>query len=115
MRPEASRAHPLVLRAFKRKWSINDAKRATLFGDTVLQLTLTEAADMMPRCFPAFLGALAGLVLSIAGASAHPHVWVTVSSELIYAPDGAVTGVRHAWAFDDMFSVFATQGIESKE
>jgi ABC-type uncharacterized transport system substrate-binding protein len=70
---------------------------------------------MMPHCFPAYLCALAGLVLSSAGASAHPHVWVTVSSELIYAPDGAVTGVRHAWAFDDMFSVFATQGIESKE
>ena len=24
-------------------------------------------------------------------------------------------GVRHAWTFDDMFSVFATQGIESKK
>jgi ABC-type uncharacterized transport system substrate-binding protein len=47
-------------------------------------------------------------------AQAHPHVWVTIKSELIYAPDGSVTGVRHAWAFDDMFSVFATQGIESK-
>ncbi len=30
------------------------------------------------------------------------------------APDGAITGIRHAWAFDDMFSTFATQGIESK-
>ena len=34
---------------------------------------------------------------------------------LVYAADGSVTGVRHAWAFDDMFSAFATQGIESKE
>src|SRR5262249_58797911 len=48
-------------------------------------------------------------------ASAHPHVWVTVRSELVYAPDGSVTGVRHAWTFGDMFSVFATQGIESKK
>ena len=46
---------------------------------------------------------------------AHPHVWVTVKSELLYAPDGSVTGVRHAWTFDDMFSVFATQGIEAKK
>jgi ABC-type uncharacterized transport system substrate-binding protein len=45
---------------------------------------------------------------------AHPHVWVTTKSEVVFAPDGTVTGVRHAWAFDDMFSVFATQGIESK-
>jgi ABC-type uncharacterized transport system substrate-binding protein len=50
-----------------------------------------------------------------APARAHPHVWVTMKSEVIYAPDGTVTGVRHAWAFDDMFSAFATQGMESKE
>ena len=31
------------------------------------------------------------------------------------APDGTVTGVRHAWTFDDMFSTFATQGLESKK
>ena len=48
-------------------------------------------------------------------ALAHPHVWVTMHTEIVYAPDGSVTGVRHAWAFDDMFSAFATQGIESKE
>jgi hypothetical protein len=27
-------------------------------------------------------------------AGAHPHVWVTMSSELIYAADGSVTGIR---------------------
>ena len=48
-------------------------------------------------------------------ASAHPHVWVSMKSELIYAPDGSVTGVRHAWTFDDMFSTFATQGLETKQ
>jgi ABC-type uncharacterized transport system substrate-binding protein len=50
-----------------------------------------------------------------APARAHPHVWVTMHSELVYASDGTVTGVRHHWAFDDMFSAFATQGLESKE
>ena len=43
-------------------------------------------------------------------ALAHPHVWVTIRSQILYAPDGTVTGVRHAWTFDDMFSAFATQG-----
>ena len=47
-------------------------------------------------------------------AQAHPHVWVTMTEELLYAPDGSVTGVRHAWTFDDMFSAFATQGLEQK-
>jgi ABC-type uncharacterized transport system substrate-binding protein len=46
-------------------------------------------------------------------ALAHPHVWVTVQSELVYAPDGAVTAVRHHWTFDDMFSTFATQGLDT--
>ena len=47
-------------------------------------------------------------------ASAHPHVWVTMHTELIYARDGSITGIRHHWAFDDMFSAFATQGLASK-
>jgi ABC-type uncharacterized transport system substrate-binding protein len=48
-------------------------------------------------------------------ARAHPHVWVTMKSEVVYAPDGRATGIRHAWSFDDMFSTFATQGLHSKE
>ena len=56
------------------------------------------------------------LTLTVAGlAQAHPHVWVTMKSEVLYSPDGKVTGVRHAWSFDDMFSAFATQGLDAKE
>ncbi|MCP3394449.1 DUF1007 family protein [Bradyrhizobium sp. CCGB12] len=64
--------------------------------------------------------ALLGLLLAAAmmfasgAASAHPHVWITATSELVYAPDGSITGVRHAWTFDDMFSAYAVQGLESK-
>ena len=56
----------------------------------------------------------ATLALGADPAQAHPHVWITASSELIYAPDGSITGVRHAWTFDDMFSTYALQGIETK-
>ncbi|WP_315835222.1 DUF1007 family protein [Bradyrhizobium prioriisuperbiae] len=58
--------------------------------------------------------ALCALCLTGSVAWAHPHVWVTSTSELIYAPDGSLTGVRHAWTFDDMFSTYAVQGIETK-
>jgi ABC-type uncharacterized transport system substrate-binding protein len=51
---------------------------------------------------------------SISSAAAHPHVWITAKSQLIYAPDGTVTGIRHAWTFDDMFSTYALQGTEPK-
>jgi len=60
--------------------------------------------------------ALAALTFLVAApAKAHPHVWVTMKSEVVYNADGTATGVRHAWTFDDMFSVFATQGLEAKE
>jgi ABC-type uncharacterized transport system substrate-binding protein len=61
-------------------------------------------------------GLLAGffVVFGPAPARAHPHVWITSVSELIYASDGSVTGVRHVWTFDDMFSSYAVQGIETK-
>ena len=62
-----------------------------------------------------FLYAAALALFAVTSAQAHPHVWVTMKSELLYAADGSVTGVRHAWTFDDMFSTFATQGLESKE
>jgi ABC-type uncharacterized transport system substrate-binding protein len=69
--------------------------------------------------FRILLLALLTLVFAAQGlisvANAHPHVWVTMKSEVIYAPDGTVTAIRHAWSFDDMFSTFATQGLESKE
>jgi ABC-type uncharacterized transport system substrate-binding protein len=48
-------------------------------------------------------------------AFAHPHVWVTMQGELVYAPDGTATGVRYNWTFDDMFSAFATQGLDAKK
>lgn len=51
------------------------------------------------------------LAMFLERAEAHPHVWVTFQSEVLYAADGTMTGVRHAWTFDDMFSAYALQGI----
>jgi ABC-type uncharacterized transport system substrate-binding protein len=70
---------------------------------------------MIYRFCLSVLAALVGAAITGGTASAHPHVWITVKSELVYAPDGSVTGVRHAWTFDDMFSVFALQGLDSKK
>jgi ABC-type uncharacterized transport system substrate-binding protein len=67
----------------------------------------------MVRLF-GFLLLAGGMALGASTAQAHPHVWITATSELIYAPDGSITGVRHAWTFDDMFSTYALQGIETK-
>jgi ABC-type uncharacterized transport system substrate-binding protein len=62
------------------------------------------------------LAAMLTVLLFTGGAAlAHPHVWVTVKSAVVYGPDGSVVGIRHAWAFDDMYSTFATQGLEQKK
>lgn len=59
--------------------------------------------------------AAASIFLALAApANAHPHVWVTVTSEVVYDATGAATGVRHSWQFDDMYSTFALEGIETK-
>jgi ABC-type uncharacterized transport system substrate-binding protein len=58
---------------------------------------------------------LAALLTVGASVSAHPHVWVTMQGALVYAPDGSITGVRFNWTFDDMFSAFAIQGIDTKK
>jgi ABC-type uncharacterized transport system substrate-binding protein len=69
----------------------------------------------MKHLIQSIFAAAAGLLIATGAAQAHPHVWITMTSTVLYAPDGTVTGVRHAWTFDDMFSTFATQGLESKQ
>ena len=50
--------------------------------------------------------------LSAAPAAAHPHVWVTARSEVLYDGKGEMTGVRHIWTFDAAYSAFAVQGLD---
>jgi ABC-type uncharacterized transport system substrate-binding protein len=59
--------------------------------------------------------AFALLTAWTAGAAAHPHVFVTSRSEIVYAEPGKVAGIRQVWAFDDMFSSFATQGLDANK
>jgi ABC-type uncharacterized transport system substrate-binding protein len=66
------------------------------------------------RLFLRGLCVFAVCVMAVDAARAHPHVWIVAKSELVYAPDGSLTGVRHAWTFDDMFSTYALQGLETK-
>lgn len=68
----------------------------------------------MTRNIFAVLVAAAMLAFTLP-AQAHPHVWVTMKSQVVYDTKGVATGIRHAWTFDDMFSAFATQGLDSKE
>ncbi len=46
-------------------------------------------------------------------ALAHPHVWVSAKANLVFAPDGKVSAVRHHWTFDEAYSAFAVQGLDA--
>ncbi|MBD2748395.1 DUF1007 family protein [Microvirga sp. BT688] len=57
--------------------------------------------------------ALTALCLGLsAPALAHPHVWITAKAEVVFAPDGRVTGVRHHWTFDEAYTAYVTQGLD---
>lgn len=46
-------------------------------------------------------------------ADAHPHVWATVRSEIVIDPDKKMTGIKHAWTFDEFYSAMAVQGLDT--
>ncbi len=62
------------------------------------------------RRLPAATVGLCALFAASA-ALAHPHVWVTVHSQIAFSPDGKVASIVHDWVFDEMYSSFATQGL----
>lgn len=61
------------------------------------------------------LAAAATLIGALASASAeaHPHVWVTARSEIVFDRLGAITAIRQSWTFDEMFASYALQGLDS--
>lgn len=63
-------------------------------------------------------GSAAGLAIGLfAGvsaltAAAHPHVWVSVETTVLY-DKGTVTGLAHKWTFDEMYTAMAIQGLDA--
>lgn len=56
----------------------------------------------------------AGLAVSSVGAAfAHPHVWVSMETEVNLGPNNEVTSFRHKWTFDEMYAQFATSGLDA--
>jgi ABC-type uncharacterized transport system substrate-binding protein len=46
-------------------------------------------------------------------AAAHPHVWATVRSEIVFDDNHRITGIRHAWTFDEFYTAMAVQGLDT--
>jgi ABC-type uncharacterized transport system substrate-binding protein len=71
----------------------------------------------MPIFAPSVAGMLAFLAIVLMNlvyappAAAHPHVWVTARTEVIFDRAGLIKAIRNAWVFDEMYSAFATEGL----
>jgi len=61
------------------------------------------------------LAAAAFVAAGLSIALSHPHVATSVKGELVFGKDGAVSGIRYAWTFDEFFSEFATQGLDTNK
>ena len=50
-------------------------------------------------------------VTLIADVFAHPHMWVTVETTVLYEK-GTFTGPRESWTFDDYYTAYAIEGLD---
>jgi ABC-type uncharacterized transport system substrate-binding protein len=60
----------------------------------------------------AIITLMASLIAICPHAEAHPHVWVTVETELLHDANENVTGFQHKWTFDEFYTSFAIQGMD---
>jgi len=57
-------------------------------------------------------GLVAGALAAPERVSAHPHVWVKVETTVVF-DNGAVTGLRQRWTFDEFYTLMAIQGLDT--
>ncbi len=50
---------------------------------------------------------------SLSIAAAHPHVWVTVETEVEFGPNKEIVAFKHKWTFDEYYTEFAVQGLDT--
>ena len=79
---------------------------------------MTLASELLPSglrscALATSFAVVAGAALTGA-ASAHPHVWVTSHTTVLFK-DGAMTGLQHDWTFDEMYAAMASEGLDTNK
>jgi ABC-type uncharacterized transport system substrate-binding protein len=64
--------------------------------------------------WPIVCGLVAAGAMTSGPAVAHPHVWVSVETTVVYEA-GKVAGFQHSWTFDDMYTAMAIQGLDKDQ
>lgn len=64
---------------------------------------------------------LAGMLSAIivggalsAPAEAHPHVWITTETTVLY-DNGTFVGLQHKWSFDELYTATAVEGLDTNK
>jgi ABC-type uncharacterized transport system substrate-binding protein len=53
------------------------------------------------------------ILVSQGSASAHPHVWVTMETEVDFGPNKEIIGFKNKWTFDEFYTEFAIAGLDT--
>jgi ABC-type uncharacterized transport system substrate-binding protein len=65
------------------------------------------------RIFLSSAALAAPLLLSAEAALAHPHVWITMRSDVVFNDKAEVTGIAVEWTFDDGYTQMALDGLDA--
>src|SRR5688572_9415757 len=53
------------------------------------------------------------MLLVVQAATAHPHILIDAKAVLLFDSLGRITGIRHEWVFDEAFSSWSIQGLDT--
>jgi nickel/cobalt transporter (NicO) family protein len=67
------------------------------------------------RILAALFLALVSVLASVSAALAHPHIFIDAKATLVFDDSGRLTTIRNAWTFDEAFSVWQVQGLDTNE
>lgn len=60
------------------------------------------------------LALAAAATLGLAGAAqAHPHIFIDAKATIVFNDQGELTSIRNSWTFDEAFSVWQVQGLDT--
>lgn len=75
------------------------------------QRPVSSGRRLTCRVFWALLMTVVG-ALSAGPASAHPHIWVTTRTTVLFE-NGTIIGFRHDWTFDESYTLMAIDGLDT--
>jgi ABC-type uncharacterized transport system substrate-binding protein len=65
------------------------------------------------RIFAKAAATAAVILLLATAASAHPHVWIAMRSDVVFNEQAEITGIAVEWTFDDGYAQMALDGLDT--